>query len=58
MQWTTDNEMIGRTVNIYTARAIGYETATIIATTLDSGYLRVRAHSDGEIIVGGLWEDC
>lgn len=54
--WTTNNELVGRTVLILT----GYddeELATVIAVSTITDLIRVRSEDDGRILIGNQWED-
>jgi len=55
MSWNTKDELVGRTVAIYTG--IGdTELATVLAVS-DTGYsIKVRTEDD-DILVGNQWDD-
>ena len=53
--WNTTDEMVGRRVTIYTVYN-DEETATVLAISTKNCNIKVRAHKDGEILIGNQWE--
>ena len=55
MSWTTNDELVGQRVLIYT----GYgdeEPATVLAVHRQLDLIKVRADDDGETLIGNQWE--
>lgn len=53
--WTTDDDMIGQQVAIYTADGES-EIATVLAVSDRNANIKVRA-DDGEILIGNQWDE-
>ncbi len=53
--WDTNDPMVGETVEIRTCYG-ETEPATVLAVSTRNSNLKVRAHGDGEIMIGGEFE--
>ncbi len=53
--WDIEDSMIGETVHIMT-RDGETEAATVLAVSTTTANIKVRAHRDGQIMVGNQWE--
>ena len=53
--WTTEDELVGDEVQIRTAY-LDEEPATVLAVSTTTTNIMVRAHEDGEILIGNSWD--
>jgi len=55
MTWITEDVLVGQTVEISTCYG-ETELAVVLAVSDRNAQIKVRAVEDGEILIGGQWE--